>query len=118
VRRRTVIYTEEAACDLDWIYDTVAVGSSPTIAARYEASIREFCERLDFASERGSQRDDVRKGLRVIGFKRRVTIAFVVEADCVAILRIFYGGADWENELDDGAAPSEAADGFRYKEGA
>jgi toxin ParE1/3/4 len=101
VKRRAVIYTEEAAQDFDWIYDTIAAANSPTIAAQYEASIREFCERLDLASERGSLREDVRKGLRIIGFKRRVTVAFVVEADCVVVLRVFYGGVNWASELGD-----------------
>jgi toxin ParE1/3/4 len=28
-----------------------------------------------------------------------VTVAFVVEAERVVILRIFYGGRDWEDDL-------------------
>jgi toxin ParE1/3/4 len=48
------------------------------------------------ASERGRRRDDIRPGLRIIGFERRVTVAFAVEEERVVILRIFYGGRDWE----------------------
>ena len=33
-------------------------------------------------------------GLRVVGFERRVTIAFHVGADTVTFLRILYGGRD------------------------
>jgi toxin ParE1/3/4 len=37
--------------------------------------------------------------LRIIGFERRITIAFVVEPERVVILRLFYAGRDWENLL-------------------
>jgi len=39
------------------------------------------------------------RGLRVVGFERRVTIAFEVDDERVTILRIFYGGVDWERAL-------------------
>lgn len=32
-------------------------------------------------------------------FERRVTIAFIVESERVVILRVFYGGADWQDDL-------------------
>lgn len=101
MKRRPVIFTEEAAADLDWIYDTIAAASSPVTASRYEQRIRAFCERLELASERGTLRDDVRPGLRAIGFRKRVTVAFIVEPERVVLLRIFYGGVDWENELSE-----------------
>jgi toxin ParE1/3/4 len=34
--------------------------------------------------------------MRVVGFERRVTIAFSVQEERVTILRIFYGGRNWE----------------------
>ena len=40
-------------------------------------------------------------GLRVTGFERRVTIAFIVTADAVLIEGIFYGGRDFEVEFRD-----------------
>lgn len=57
--------------------------------------LRMFCERLQHGAERGSMRD----GLRIIGFERRVTIAFVAEEDRVTILRLFTAveiGSDFE----------------------
>ena len=99
MKRRSVVYTPEAADDLDWIYEIIAAAGSPTAADRYDRRIRAFCDGLEYASERGSRRDDVRPGLRVIGFERRVSVAFVAEAERVVILRVFYGGADWESEL-------------------
>lgn len=51
------------------------------------------------ASERGQLRNDIRPDLRIVGFERRVTIAFSVDAEHVTILRVLYGGRDWEAEL-------------------
>src|SRR4030088_3019101 len=49
--------------------------------------------------ERGTRRDDLRPGLRVTGFERRVTIAFHVTAEAVIIDRILYGGHDFAPAL-------------------
>jgi toxin ParE1/3/4 len=99
VKRRAVVYTLDAGDDLDRIYAIVAEASSPTTADRYDSRIRAFCERLEHGSERGTLRENVRPGLRVVGFQRRVTVAFVVEPERVVILRLFYGGANWADEL-------------------
>lgn len=48
---------------------------------------------------RGTRRDDIRPGLRTVGFERRATIAFKVLAREVVIVRIFYGGRDFESIL-------------------
>jgi toxin ParE1/3/4 len=45
---------------------------------------------------RGRTRDDLRPGLRTIGFRRRVVIAFAVFEDAVTVVGIFYGGRDYE----------------------
>jgi hypothetical protein len=54
------------------------------------------CLGFDTVSERGYRRDD---GLRIVGFERRVTIAFVVDENQVMILRLFYGGQNWEDKF-------------------
>jgi toxin ParE1/3/4 len=90
-----VAYAPEALDDLIGIYDWISTAASPDVALNYVERIETFCERLAFASERGTRRDDVRPGLRVIGFERRVSVAFVVEADRVAVLRIAYAGRNW-----------------------
>jgi plasmid stabilization system protein ParE len=71
---------------------------------RYIERIEAYCRGFDYASERGTRHDEVRPGLRIVGFERRVSIAFRVETDEVVIFRIFYGGANWADEFieDDG----------------
>ena len=50
--------------------------------------------RLKAVPERGTRRDHIGPGLRVIGFGRRVAIAFHVGAERATIDRILYGRRD------------------------
>jgi toxin ParE1/3/4 len=92
----TVVFTPEAKDDLLDLYDYIADHSSPKRALRYILRIEKTCQSLTTLPERGTRRDDLRPGLRVMGFERRVLIAFRVSADSVAILRILYGGRSIE----------------------
>jgi toxin ParE1/3/4 len=88
----TVIFTPEAKDDLFDLYDYIAEKNSPKRALGYIARIEKTCMSLQTLPERGTRRDDLRPGLRVMGFERRVLIAFRVSSNAVAILRILYGG--------------------------
>ncbi|MBC8038489.1 MAG: type II toxin-antitoxin system RelE/ParE family toxin [Rhizobiales bacterium] len=96
MRRRDVDFSPEAVNDLLNLYDWIVSRAGSAIAISYLDRIETFCLGLDFASERGQFRGDIRPGLRIIGFERRITIAFSVDAERVTILRLFYGGQDWE----------------------
>ena len=54
---------------------------------------------LERLPERGTPRDDIRPGLRVMGFERRATIVFQIVGTEVIIARVFYGGRDYERIL-------------------
>lgn len=99
--RRVVEFAPEAREDLIALYDWVADATSPETAVGYIGRIEKFISSFDVASERGTRRDDVRPGIRTIGFERRITIAFVVDEERVSILRIFYAGRDWEGVLSE-----------------
>jgi toxin ParE1/3/4 len=88
----SVVFTPEAKDDLFDLYDYIAEQSSPKRALGYIRRIEKSCMNLQTLPERGTRRDDLRPGLRVMGFERRVLIAFRVSAISVAILRILYGG--------------------------
>jgi toxin ParE1/3/4 len=60
----------------------------------YIERIEAQCRSLSNFPERGTRRDDVASGLRLIGFERRVAIAFHVDPRVVTIDRILYGGRD------------------------
>lgn len=96
MKEREVLFSFKAEAELLELYEWIATAASPDVAFGYVTRIEAFCQRLGIASERGLSRDDIRPGLRIIGFERRVTVAFTVESDRVVILRLFYGGRDWE----------------------
>ena len=87
-----VVFAPEAQLDLLDFYDMVAESGGSERALAYVERVQAACLRLAVFPERGARRDDVRPGLRVIGFERRVAIAFHVGAGRVTIDRIFYGG--------------------------
>jgi toxin ParE1/3/4 len=94
-----VIYTPEAEAQLVALFFHIAAAASPEIAARYTGASVEQCESLKTFPMRGTRRDDIRPGLRVFGFRRRVSIAFEVTDEVVTILGIFYGGQNFEAAL-------------------
>ena len=63
--------------------------------------IERFVDGLDLASERGRSREEVRPGMRVAAFERRVMVAYRADDVSVTILRIFYGGQNWETAMED-----------------
>jgi toxin ParE1/3/4 len=99
--RRAVVVSPEARDDLIGIYDWIADAASPDTAAAYIGRIQAFLAALDIASQRGARRDDIRVGLRIIGFERRLTVAFTLTETEVTILRIFYGGQNWSPALEE-----------------
>ncbi len=99
MKRRIVEISEEARRDLFALYDWIAEAGSPDTALAYVERIETYCKGLDLASERGHLRDDIRPGLRIVGFERSATIAFMVEDKRVVVLRIFYGGRNWTKIL-------------------
>lgn len=98
----TVHFTPEALEQLDELETHIAGAGSPIGAGRYVDSIVDYCESLQTFPHRGMRRDELRPGLRTLGFRRRVTILFEVMADTVNIIGIFYGGQDYEAALLEG----------------
>jgi toxin ParE1/3/4 len=89
-----VVFAPEAQADLLRLYDIIARDGGEDRALAYIERIEAYCLRLSTFPERGTQHDNIRPGLRVIGFARRVAIAFHITAEAVTIDRILYGGRD------------------------
>lgn len=94
-----VFFSPEGRDDLLSLYDWIADAASPDTALSYLERIEAHCLGLKHVAERGHRRDDIRPGLRILGFERRVTIAFMVEDQRATILRVFYGGRNWEEVM-------------------
>lgn len=82
----------EAEDDLLHVYRYIAEAASPRIAQKYIDRIRLFLANFSRFPERGAVRDEIEPGLRIVGFERRVSIAFKVRGDAVVIVRILYAG--------------------------
>jgi toxin ParE1/3/4 len=96
LKRRAVTFTPQAHDDLLSIGDWIAERAGVDVALSYTTRLEAYCTGFEFAGERGRRRDDLRVGLRVVGFERRVAIVFAVSDDEVTILRLYYGGQNWE----------------------
>jgi toxin ParE1/3/4 len=80
-----IVFTPEAQDDLLEIYDYIAEHGRPDRAMTYIERIEAACASLQTIPNRGTLREDLRPGWRVIGFERRALIAFHVNSNSVAI---------------------------------
>lgn len=99
MKARQVFFSPEAQDDLFALYDWIAEAASAGTAMAYVERIETYCLGFAHAAERGHRRDDIRPGLRIVGFERRLSIAFDVDDERVTILRVFYGRRNWEEIL-------------------
>jgi plasmid stabilization system protein ParE len=97
MKRYRVRLSDEAKADLAEIYRFVRRKSASSIVARgYTGRIREFLAAFETFPERGSVRDHIRPGVRLVGFERRVSVAFLVENEEVVILKVLYAGRQFD----------------------
>lgn len=101
MKTRVVVFAPEARVDLLQLHDWLANAASPAIALKYVERLETYCDGFRTAGELGHRRDDLRPGLRIAGFEKRITIALAADDERVTILRLFYGGRNWETILAD-----------------
>lgn len=87
-----VRFRPAALTDLFDLYAHIAEHSGRERAGAYIDRLEAACQRLAEFPERGTRRDDLRPGLRTLGFQRQASIVFQIEDDGVEIGRILYGG--------------------------
>lgn len=87
-----VVFHPQAKADLLDIYRYIRDRSGPRIAKAYTDRIRDYCQGFETFPERGIRRPDLGANVRVVGFERRVSIAFLVENQDVVILGFYYAG--------------------------
>jgi toxin ParE1/3/4 len=88
-------YRPRAEEDLEAIYQLIAQ-DSPARAFNFIEQIQQRCDLLRDSPEQGRARPDLRPCLRVIPYGRSVVIAYQIAGNAIEILRIFYGGQDFE----------------------
>jgi hypothetical protein len=73
--------------------------ASPVVAERYISAIIMYYEGLRIFRQRSNRRDDIREGLHVTIYRKRVVISFDVDAEQTSVIGSFYGGHDYETVL-------------------
>jgi toxin ParE1/3/4 len=99
MKKYDVTFRPHAETDLLALYSYIAKEAGRVVAGAYIDRIEAACLSLATFPNRGRRRDDVREGLRTLVFERRATIVFQVREPEVVIVRIFYGGQDYEHIL-------------------
>jgi toxin ParE1/3/4 len=88
-------YRPRAEEDLEAIYRFIAQ-DSPARAFSFIERIQKRCDLLRDSPEQGRVRPDLRPGLRIVPYGRSVVIAYEITENTVDVVRIFYGGQDYE----------------------
>lgn len=98
-----VIFDPAARQDLEAIFNYIESRAGADVAERFVSRLYERCMSLTHTAERGTRRDELRRGLRTMGYRRRATILFQVERSRkqVIILGVYYGGRDYESAFAD-----------------
>jgi Plasmid stabilization system protein len=92
-------FEPEALEDLDQIQWWIAAHGGQVTADRFTERLITFCQALELFPQRGTDRSDIRPGLRVVTFERSVTVAFRVTDARVAIVGMSYRGRDLDTFL-------------------
>lgn len=94
-----ISFSARAEQQLDDLLELVASDSDLERAEKFVGSIVTYCLGFNIFPERGTRRDDIRPGMRIVGFRRLASIVLTVEDDNVVFLAIYYGGQDFEADL-------------------
>ncbi|RDJ22114.1 type II toxin-antitoxin system RelE/ParE family toxin [Bosea caraganae] len=97
----TVRFAGQAVQDLQDMFDYLHPVAGERIARDHVAKLYAYCLSFETFPERGTRRDDLRPGLRFVGYRRQATIAFVVTGNGITILRVFARGRDVEALIAD-----------------
>ena len=94
-----IIYHSKAEAELDKLYADIALEAGTRIAGDFVDGVLAFIESLNTFPERGTVRDGNIPGLRIIGYRRSVSVAFVVQGEEVTVLGVFARGRDVTDDL-------------------
>jgi toxin ParE1/3/4 len=97
-----VRFSKRSQADLISIYEYISARSDSTRALAYFERIRDYCLTLSRFPQRGTSWEYISRGVRVVGFERRVSIVFRIKSRTVTIVRVLYGGRSLEKHLKAG----------------
>jgi plasmid stabilization system protein ParE len=89
-----VLFAPAASKDLEDIFIYLMPVMGLDRARAYVSEIEAHCRGFSTFPKRGSRRDDLWPELRLVGYRRKVTIAFQVKGEVVRIIRVFHRGRE------------------------
>ncbi|MDR6815428.1 plasmid stabilization system protein ParE [Neorhizobium sp. 2083] len=87
----TVLFSDDAEEDVAELLQYLVPVAGERIARRYVDRLIDYCYSFETFPERGVF-SDKRPGLRLVGYRRKATVAFQIKGDVVFIVRIFHRG--------------------------
>jgi plasmid stabilization system protein ParE len=98
-----VAFSPEAIQDFNDQYGYIVSDAGVLRARNYVGKLYDYCLSFETFPERGMRRDDIAPGLRIVGYRRRATIAFRIDGAEVTIVRVFHHGRNivFGSELND-----------------
>ena len=94
-----IIYHPKAQAELDKIYADIVPEAGYRVAADFVDGILDFIDALATFPERGTIRESRISGLRIIGYRRSVSIAFSIKGENVPILGVFARGREINDDI-------------------
>jgi toxin ParE1/3/4 len=94
--KRLIQFSPQAISDLRGIYDYIAPRGGAGVAEEFVSRIYQHCLDMRLFPERGTRRDDLWPGLRLVSYRRQVTIAVAVTETELRVIRILGRGRDVE----------------------
>jgi toxin ParE1/3/4 len=94
-----VRFSNRSLRDLNDLFEYILPRGGEIVARNYIEQIRGYCLKFEIFPERGVLRDDIRSNLRLIPYRKRVTIAIIYMNGVVTILRVFGRGQNIKLEL-------------------
>jgi toxin ParE1/3/4 len=92
---RRLVYRPAALDDLDAIFELIEPDSLVR-ARHFVDDIWAGCRKLSEYPQLGPARGDLGAGIRVLALRGRVVVAYRVRAEVIEVVRVFYGGQDYE----------------------
>ena len=83
-----------ASAELRQIYQYIADKSGSRIALNHVHGIWEYCISLASFPQRGLEYPEIMPGLRILGYRRSASIAFVIRCEQITILGVFSAGRE------------------------
>ena len=96
----TVRFSDAAEDDVIELLTYLLPRAGERVARLYVDQIVDHCHSFERFPERGSRLES-KLGVRLVGYQRKATIAFMIKGDTVTILRIFHHGRNIDFDPED-----------------